>query len=331
MSAATPSETSVRHVLVTGGAGFIGAEVVRRLRGRGDRVTVVDRLDGARQRRAARELGELGVVVVAADLAATDLGELVAGVDGIVHLAGQPGVRTSWGDGFDRCLQDNVAVTGRLLHEVVRVRAAGSVPGPRVVIASSSSVYGAVPHGFASERTAPSPLSPYGVSKAAVELLAGTYAALGVRVVSLRYFTVFGRGQRPDMAISRMIEAAVTGSPFFLRSDGSQQRDFTHVDDVARATVAALDADLPAGQVVNVGSGRPVRLIDVIDTVGRVVGRPVPVVSAPDADGDPMRTAADHSLANDLLGWRPEVGLEDGVADQLRFYLATTEGAGVRA
>jgi nucleoside-diphosphate-sugar epimerase len=318
--------------VVTGGAGFVGAEVVRRLRRLGDRVTVIDRLDGPRQRRTAIELIRMGVDVVAEDLTTTDVGVLVDDVDGIVHLAGQPGVHQSWGDGFDRYLRDNVSATARLLHAVTEPRTVVDPPGPRVVISSSSSVYGTVPSGFVSERTPPAPVSPYGVSKAAVELLAGTYAARGTSVVSLRYFTVFGRGQRPDMAISRMIDAALTGSPFFLRGDGSQQRDFTHVDDVARATVSALDADLPAGQIINVGSGRPVSLLELIDTVGRVVGRPVPVVPAPEAAGDPIRTAADHSLATELLGWRPRVDLEAGLVDQVRAHLtATTEDAGVRS
>lgn len=311
-----------RSVVVTGGAGFIGAEVVHQLRAAGRPVTVIDRLDGSRQRDAAQELVEAGAEVVAADLRDLDLVRLVQDVAGVVHLAGRPGVQQSWGPDFDHYLDDNVATTGRLLHAVADLGETSDATAnlPRIVLASSSSVYGSVPHGLASERTPPAPLSPYGVSKAAVELLAGTYAARGVPVVSLRFFTVYGRRQRPDMAVSRMIEAAITGAPFFVRGDGHQERDYTHVADVARATIAALDADLPAGAAINVGSAHPVSLLDMVDRVGGVVGRPVPVVPAPCAAGDPERTAADRTLAATVLGWRPEVDLDVGLADQVRHH-----------
>lgn len=305
-------------VVVTGGAGFIGSEVVRQLLAVGRRVVVVDRLDGARQHRSAVALEQLGARIVTADLASLDLRALIHDADGVVHLAGRPGVQPSWGAGFDAYLADNVSVTARLLDAVIE----RPDPMPRVVVASSSSVYGSIPSGFVTEATHPAPVSPYGVSKAAVELLAGAYAARGVPVTALRYFTVYGRGQRPDMAISRMIDAAVSGATFFVRGDGRQQRDFTHVADVARATIAALDAPLPAGTILNVGSGRPVRLLDVNDAVSDLVGRPVPLAPAPDAPGDPERTAADHSLASALLGWEPETDLADGLADQVEHHLA---------
>jgi len=322
MRSTTQHDASRRRVVVTGGAGFIGGEVSRRLLAAGRGVTVVDRLGGRRQERSAAALADLGAEIVVADLATIDLTDLLRGAGAVVHLAGRPGVQESWGEGFEAYLHDNVAVTGRLLHAVAELADASGADGaPRIVLASSSSVYGAVPTGLVGESTPAAPVSPYGVSKAAVELLASTYAARGVPVVALRYFTVYGRGQRPDMAISRMIEATLAGSTFFVRGDGSQQRDFTHVSDAARATIAAIDADLPDGTVLNVGSGRPVHLLDVIDEVGRLLDRPVPVAPAPDAVGDPARTAADHSLASALLGWTPEVELSDGLADQVRAHL----------
>jgi UDP-glucuronate 4-epimerase len=296
--------------LVTGGAGFIGAEVTRQLLDAGQPVRVVDRLDGARQHRAAAELRRAGAEVIVADLAVADLRRLLVGVDRVIHLAGRPGVQPSWGSGFDAYLADNVSVTGRLLDTVAHT-------GIRVVLASSSSVYGDVASGYAAEDRPVAPVSPYGVTKAAVELLAGTYAGRGVAVVSLRYFTVYGRGQRPDMAISRIVDAARSGTPFFVRGDGHQERDLTHVADAARATVAAAAAELAPGTILNVGSGRPVRLLDVIDEVGRLIGRGVPLAPAPEAVGDPARTAADHGRATALLGWRPRVDLVDGLSDQI--------------
>lgn len=312
-------------VLVTGGAGFIGSEVTRQLLAEGRRVVVVDRLPDDRQRRHARSLEQAGATVIRADLATVDLDPILAGVGTVIHLAGRPGVQASWGAGFDDYLVDNVSVTARLLDAIVDL----ADPIARVVLASSSSVYGAVPHGFVTEQVPPAPVSPYGVSKAAVELLAGTYAARGVPVVSLRYFTVYGRGQRPDMAISRMIDAARTGSPFFVRGDGTQVRDFTHVGDVARATIGAIGHDLAPGLILNIGSGRPVALLDVIERVGTLLGRAVPLAPAPDAAGDPHRTAADHAAATELLGWRPEIGLDEGLADQIAH--APAEQAAPRA
>ena len=323
MSKSTPVPRSARHVVVTGGAGFIGGEVVRRLLRAGRAVRVVDRLDDDRQRRTAAELARLGGDIVPADLATVALDTLLEGAGGVVHLAGRPGVQQSWGPEFDGYLTDNVSVTARLLDAI----ATRFDDRCRVVIASSSSVYGNVPDGFVAESTPPAPVSPYGVSKAAVELLAHTYAQRGVPVVSLRYFTVYGRGQRPDMAISRMLDAASTGAPFFVRGDGRQERDLTHVDDVARATVAALDADATPGTVLNVGSGRPIRLIDVIDQVGELLGRPVPVAPAPQAAGDPFRTAADRAAAGRLLGWEPQTDLADGLADQVASHLSRVGAA----
>lgn len=307
--------------LLTGGAGFIGSEVARRLLGDGRQVRIVDRLDGERQERAAVRLAGLGAEVVVADLAETDLAQLLDGVDAVVHLAGRPGVQSSWGAGFDAHLTDNVAVTARLLDAVAERPSIR-----RVVLASSSSVYGAIHDGAADERRPLAPVSPYGVSKAAVELLAGTYATRGVPVVSLRYFTVYGRGQRPDMAFSRIIEAARTGEPFVLRGDGTQVRDFTHVSDVARATIAAADLPLPPGLVLNVGSGRPIALLDVIGLVEEHLGRAVPLVAVPAAAGDPRRTAADHRLATRWLGWHPEVEIVDGLADQIGAVGAPVDG-----
>ena len=148
-------------------------------------------------------------------------------------------------------------------------------------------------------------------------MLVHAYAARGVDAVALRYFSVYGRHQRPDMAVSRLLDAAATGRPFRLRGDGTQCRDLTHVDDVVAATIAALDAPLDAGTVVNVGSGRPVSLRDVIAEIERQVGHALPIEAVAAAPGDPVRTAADRARAQATLGWAPRVALADGIADQL--------------
>ena len=322
------------RILVTGGAGFIGTAVSRRLLDAGCAVTVVDGLPTDRQVRNAAELarpapasgrsslppgrslappaGELaGAELLQADLAGLDLRRVLSRVDAVVHLAGSPGVQTSWAGGFARHLHGNVALAQRLLDAALDTRVG------RLVLASSSSVYGDTGTAAAHEDRGHAPISPYGATKAAMELLVGAYAARGVPAVALRYFTVYGRRQRPDMAVHRMIAAALGGTAFPLRGDGTQERDLTHVDDVVAATLAALERPLRPGTVCNVGGGRPVPLHDVIDLVGRLTGNPVPTTRVSPAPGDPARTAADIDRAAALLGWRPRVSLADGLRDQI--------------
>ena len=298
------------RILVTGGAGFIGSALCRRLLDEGHQVVVVDHLREHRSRLAAAELA--GVRLLQGDLAEVDLRPVLAEVDRVVHLAGQPGVQSSWGGGFDQHVDDNLRVTQRLLEAML------AVPVERLVVASSSSVYGNVATGFAGEDRPVDPVSPYGVSKAAVELLLRAYARRGVPGVALRYFTVYGRRQRPDMAFSRILDAAMGGPPFPLRGDAQAARDFTHVDDVVDATVRALRADLEPGTVLNVGSGRPVTLDTVIRTVEELLGVPVPITVRRGAAGDPARTAADFRRCRQLLGWSPRVELRQGLLDQIR-------------
>lgn len=304
---------SGEKVLLTGGAGFIGTVLCQRLVASGRRVVVVD--DACTPRRSLSGAAHAQVQLVARDLLDIDLRPILAEVDHVVHLAGRPGVQSSWGSGFSDHLRHNVEATQRLLE------ASLDAPVERVVVASSSSVYGNVDSGLVAESHPVSPVSPYGVSKAAVELLVGTYADRGVPAIVLRYFTVYGRGQRPDMALRRIIAAGLGGAPFPLRGDGSQERDLTHVDDVAAATIRALDADVAAATAINVGSGRPVSLRSLIGLVEERLGAAVPISVQPHAAGDPQRTAADIGLARRLLGWSPGVSLDDGMADQIAWQL----------
>ena len=316
----------MRTILVTGGAGFIGRAVVDRLLTSGDRVHVVDRAACARTRAGLDRLrghpaaGRLRLV--RADLAEVDVAPLVAPVDAVVHLAGQPGVQTSWGSGFGDHVRDNVLVTQRLLEAALTTGARAPV-----LLASSSSVLGDAPDGPLDEHAAPSPLSPYGVTKATLEQLAGTYAARGVATTALRFFTVYGRHQRPDMAVARMCAALTGGPPFPLRGDGSQQRDWTHVDDIADGVLAALGRRLPPGTTCNLGSGRPVSLREVVRLVGELAGRPVPLTHVPAVPGDPSRTWADTTRAATLLDHRARVDLRDGLRDQLAAAGVTPVGA----
>ncbi len=307
------SDPARSRVLVTGAAGFVGAVVTRRLLDLGHRVLAVDAGDEPRHHRARAALVEADWVH--ADLLTIDLVELLDGVDAVVHLAGRPGVQTSWGHGFDDHLAGNPLLTQRLLEAALVTRPR------RLVVASSSSVYGDIPDGLAAEDHPLRPLSPYGVSKLAVEALLHAYVARGVDAVALRFFTVFGRGQRPDMALHRMIDAALGGPPFPMRGDGRQARDITHVDDVAAAIVAALSAPIRPRTAVNVGAGRPVSVTDLIERVEAHLLCSVPIVPLTEASGDPSRTAADTRLARRLLGWAPRVGLAEGIADQIEHHV----------
>lgn len=311
------------QTLVTGGAGFIGSAVVRHLLDADHDVTVVDALPTSRQRLAVAAFPRR-VRVIRTDLRTADLRALLRGHDRVIHLAGTPGVQTSWADGFRDHLDGNLALTQGLLEASLDVEL------ERVVLASSSSVYGHTPTGQSCEDDPLLPVSPYGVSKAAMEMLAGTYALRGVPITSLRYFTVVGPGQRPDMAVHRLIEAALTGEPFPLRGDGSQVRDLTAVNDIARATVLAATTRVRSGTAINIGGGEPISLRDLIALVSDIMGAPIPIQSVPAVPGDPGRTASDTTRATRLLGWTPRSTLASAVAAQVQAHLVDHSRASSR-
>jgi len=314
------------RALVTGAAGFIGSNLTERLVAEGHLVTAVDCLtahyDPAQKRSNLDALGRLpSCVIVEADLRTSELGPLLEGIDVVFHLSGQPGVRSSWDSGFPSYVEHNILVTQRLL-EAVRVR-----PIERLVFASSSSVYGNAPTYPTSETDLPRPQSPYGVTKLAAEHLCTLYARTwGVPTVSLRYFTVFGPRQRPDMAIHRLIEAALSGEPFPLYGDGRQVRDFTFVQDVVEANLLAATGSVPPGSVVNIAGGSATTLMEVIDSVGELVGGRVNLDPYPAQPGDVERTGGSTELAAQLLGWEPRVPLHEGLASQLAWHRERAAG-----
>lgn len=315
------------RALVTGAAGFVGSHLAEQLGVSGWDVVGVDCLSpyyDAAQKRAnmAALTGSVEVEYLDADLLTMDLGRLLDGIDVVFHQAGQPGVRTSW-DAFDSYVEQNVMVTKRLLDAA---RSAGTM---RFVFASSSSVYGNALSYPTREDTVPRPQSPYGVTKLAAEHLCGVYARnWGLSTVALRYFTVFGPRQRPDMAMHRLIEAALTGGSFPVFGTGDQVRDFTYVGDVVAANIAAGTADIAPGTVINVAGGGAVTLAAVIDTVERLTGRPISLDRHPHQAGDVDRTGGAVELARDLLGWTPRVSVEEGLAQQVRWH---RERLGARA
>ena len=306
--------------LVTGAAGFVGSHVADTLLAAGHEVVGVDAFtpyyDRATKEQnlvAARDHDRFRFVE--ADLRSDDLAPLLDGVDIVYHQAAQPGVRLSWSDGFATYDACNVLATQRLLEAALQAGVR------RVVYASSSSVYGNADRYPVAEGDLPRPHSPYGVTKLAGEHLCGLYAANhGLETLALRYFTVYGPRQRPDMAFHKLIEAAMAGDPFPLYGDGSHVRDFTYVGDVVRANVLAADADVAAGTVVNVCAGGSTRLSDVIDAVGDAVGSPVAVERHLEQPGDVQRTGGSNDAARRVLGWEPQTALADGIAAQVAWH-----------
>lgn len=310
----------MRYV-VTGSAGFIGRHVCAELLEGGHAVLGVDAFtdnyDPAIKRASAAWLGSFpGFRALDLDIERADLNSIFDGCDVIIHLAGQPGVRLSWANDFDVYVQRNITASQRVFEAALRT-AVG-----RIVLASSSSVYGNA-SGYPTNEDSPTrPFSPYGVTKLAMEQLASAYAEnWGLPVVVLRYFTVYGPGQRPDMAIHRFIEHAATGKPVTVYGDGEQIRDFTYVADVASATVAAANADVPAASVYNIAGGSSATINRVVQLVSQNVGRELLKRYAPAEPGDVRITGGSIDRAREKLAWEPAVPLDEGIKRQVAHQL----------
>lgn len=298
--------------LVTGCAGFIGSNISEALIRGGHDVVGIDCFTDYYPR-AVKE-SNLSALrdsqrfeMVEADLLEHDLARLLDGVDVVFHEAAQAGVRASWGQNFRVYTENNVRATQRLLET------ARAFPLKRFVYASSSSIYGDAVELPVSETALPQPVSPYGVSKLAAEHLCHLYwVNYGVPTVSLRYFTVYGPRQRPDMGFHKFIRALLAGQEIVIYGDGEQTRDFTFVSDAVAANLACIDADV-SGSVFNIGGGSRVSVNHVLEVLGSVSGRTPLVRYIEDQKGDVRHTYADTSRAREALGFRPSVTIEEGL------------------
>jgi nucleoside-diphosphate-sugar epimerase len=305
-----------RRALVTGAAGFIGSRLVETLLSKGHEVVGLDNFSnyydpGVKRANIAMSLGNPQFSMITDDLATVDLGSFLDGVDMVFHLAGQPGVRSSWGAGFSAYVRENLLATQHLLEALAHR------PIPTVA-ASTSSVYGENEGRPLSEDAPLRPVSPYGMTKAAAEQLIDVYRRdRGVPVVCLRYFTVFGPRQRPDMAFHRFVDALEGERPLRIFGSGHQTRDFTYVDDVVAATVAALGAPSP---VYNVGGGAPTSVNEVVALLQQLTGKQGRVLHEESAHGDVYRTWADTSRLCDQVGWQPRITLAEGLTAQIAEY-----------
>lgn len=305
--------------LVTGAAGFIGSHLAEALARTGEEVVALDAFtpyyDVTAKQANAASVEDAGCRFVRADLRDADLDALLAGVRIVYHQAAQPGVRASWDHRFADYATHNVLGTQRLLEAA---RHAGI---ERFVYASSSSIYGNALAHPTREEAVPAPFSPYGVTKLAAEHLCRAYAQnFGLSTVSLRYFTVYGPRQRPDMSIHRLIEAAMTGQAFPLFGDGSQVREFTYVGDVVAANLAAGQAPLTPGETCNVAGGSEISLLDLIHLVADVSDRPIALDQRPVEPGDVRRNGGATDRARSSLGWAPTVELRDGIQAQVEWH-----------
>lgn len=315
MEAVEQSEVGM-SALVTGAAGFVGSHLAQRAHEAGYEVIAVDSLTSYYEPNLKKEnadaLIESGIEFVEADLLEVDLENLLSNVDVVFHQAGQPGVRASWAQGFDDYIRANVRLTQELLEAS---RHAGL---RRFVYASSSSVYGHARSYPVRESVLPRPYSPYGVTKLAAEHLCSLYAAnWSLPTVSLRYFSVYGPRQRPDMAFRRLIDAALLGEAFPLMGDGKQVRDFTYVDDVVEANLAAAERDLEPGEVLNIAGGSTISLLEVIGMVESVADRKIELKRLPAQPGDVRKTSGATGKADSLLGWVPTTDLRMGIERQV--------------
>jgi UDP-glucose 4-epimerase len=308
------------RALVTGCAGFIGSHLTEALLDGGHSVVGIDCFNdnyGRAQKltnlRHVREWTSFEFVPI--DLSRGDLREFVEPADVVFHLAAEPGVRSSWGARYERYVQNNILATQHILQ------ASRAREGIRVVFASSSSVYGSSNSTAPSSEQAPTrPISPYGQTKLGAEQLCGLHRAeFGMDIVCLRYFTVFGPRQRPDMAFHRFLRAALRDEPVEVYGDGEQTRDFTYVRDVVAATLAAASRPSVPAEVLNVGGGSPTSLREVLELVQELVGRALEVRYAPREQGDVRDTSADTTLARKLLGFAPQTDLQQGLEAQLEW------------
>ncbi len=316
---------AAKSVLITGAAGFIGSHLTERCLDLGWRVLAVDAFtdyydESLKRQNVAHLVAHPACTLIEGDLLQLDLAELLREATTVFHLAAQPGVRSSWEE-FDRYSRMNVAATQRLLQ------LASEKPVERIVIASSSSIYGDAERMPTPEDVAPAPVSPYGLTKVATEHLAQVYwRSFAVPTVCLRYFTVYGPRQRPDMAFNRLISRALAGEPFDVFGDGEQTRDFTFVTDAVAGTIAAAVCGRP-GTVYNIGGGSRRSMNAVLELLEPLVGHRVERVYRERQAGDARDTAADISRARRELGYKPSVELAGGLSEQVRWQRALARSA----
>ncbi len=302
------------RAVITGVAGFIGSSLCERLLKEGWKVFGVDCFrdyyaPSLKRKNIEKCLENSDFVLSEQDISTSPLDFIKKG-DYIFHLAAQPGVRKSWGQEFDHYIRDNIISTQRLLERVKNIKIS------KFIFASSSSIYGQSKSFPLKEDSLPMPFSPYGVTKLAGENLAMLYAGnFGVPTVSLRFFTVFGRRQRPDMAFHKAMKSMIFDKEFPLYGDGSQVRDFTHVGDIVEGILLAVEKG-KNGKVYNLGSEREIALSEALRIIEKVSGKRIRRKKLEEARGDVKKTLASIDRAKNDLGYRPKKSMEEGIEEE---------------
>lgn len=321
------AEKSMVTSIVTGAAGFIGSHLVEALLDRGERVIGVDEFNNyydpaLKWKNVANFTHHPNFKLIEGDIQFLDWQALLMGVDVVYHQAAQAGVRASWGKGFRFYTERNISST-----QVMLEAAKDAKDLKRFIYASTSSVYGNAETLPTAETICPQPVSPYGITKLAAERLCGLYHQnFGVPYCALRYFTVYGPRQRPDMGFHKFFKAVLDDQPIAIYGDGQQTRDFTFVSDAIAANLAAEATPEAVGEVFNIGGGSRVVLTEVIDTMEQIVGRPIRRNYIEKAMGDARHTAADVSKAQKTLGYQPQVSLTEGLAREWEWVKGLYEG-----
>jgi len=309
--------------IVTGAAGFIGSHLVEALLQQGQEVVGIDHFNDyydaiLKHKNLAHLHGSPKFTLITGDIQSLDWAVLLQDVEVVYHQAAQAGVRASWGEGFRNYTERNISSTQVLLEA-----AKDAQDLKRLVFASTSSVYGDAETLPTHENIPPQPVSPYGITKLAAERLCMLYHKnFGVPIVALRYFTVYGPRQRPDMAFHKFFKAILQDEAIPIYGDGQQTRDFTFVSDVIAANLSAATVPQAVGEIFNIGGGSRVVLAEVLDTMAEIVGKPIKKNYIEKAMGDARHTAADVSKAQEILGYQPQVTLRDGLTQEWKWVQA---------
>jgi UDP-glucose 4-epimerase len=300
---------------VTGAAGFIGSHLSRQLLQEGFSVTGIDSYSDyyprwIKETNIQPLVNDNNFTFISGDINSLDLSDILGKSEIIFHLAAQAGVRASWGESFSVYTKDNIEATQKLLEE------AKDLPIKKFVFASSSSVYGHSPELPMSETSRLFPYSPYGVTKLAAENLCYLYYKnYGVPTVSLRFFTVYGPGQRPDMAFHKFLKCLIDDKPLPIFGDGKQTRDFTFVDDIIKANIACIDRGKP-GETYNIGGGNRAKLEDLFPVLEDICQKKIPLQWENKQKGDVPHTLADIRKAQNDLGYSPGTDLRTGLSEE---------------
>lgn len=302
------------NTIVTGVGGFIGSHLAETLLNQGDKVIGIDEFNDyynptLKRQNISQFQEHPGFQLIENDIQSLNWSELLVDVDIVYHQAAQAGVRASWGGGFRDYTERNINATQIILEAAI------NAPNlKRLVYASTSSVYGNAETFPTPETVCPQPVSPYGITKLAAERLGKLYHQnFGVPCVYLRYFTVYGPRQRPDMAFHKFFKWILQDQPISIYGDGQQTRDFTFISDAVAANLLAAIVPLAVGEVFNIGGGSRVVLAEVINIMEEIVGRPIKKNFVEKARGDARHTSADVSQAKTILGYQPQVSLAEGL------------------